>query len=120
MRYTNKKRKGGIKVIKELDKKSFEELLEKKDKLIIIDFFAKWCMPCKMFSPIFEKISQQYTEVEFGKIDIDLNEEIVSKYSIEGVPTIVFIKNGILINQEIGFRSENEMQDLINKYNNKK
>ena len=114
MIYTNKQ--GGDNMIKMLDKKSFEEMLEVKEKLIIIDFFADWCMPCKMLSPVYEEVSQLYTEVEFCKINIDLSEEIVSKYEIDSVPTLIFIKNGIVINQEIGFRNANELKDLIERY----
>ena len=70
-----------------------------------------------------EKVNCEIKEVfnveEIKSKDIDLNEELVSDYSIEGVPTLLFFKDGKLINQEIGYRSENELQDLIQKFNNK-
>ncbi|MBE5821550.1 MAG: thioredoxin [Clostridiales bacterium] len=103
-------------MIKIIDKNEFDELLNKKDKLIIIDFFAQWCMPCKMLAPVIETVSEKYADVEFYKVDIDLNEELVSKYEIEGVPTLIFIKDGKLINQEVGYRSESELNMLIEKY----
>lgn len=103
-------------MIKILDKNSFEEILNVKNKLIIIDFFADWCMPCKMLGPVYEEVSNIYTDIEFCKINIDLNEEIVSKYEIDSVPTLLFIKNGVVINQEIGFRNENELKELVEKY----
>ena len=105
-------------MIKMLDNSNFESVIGQKDKLIIIDFFAQWCMPCKMFSPVFDKVSEQHTEVEFYKLDIDLNEEFVNRYQIDSVPTILFIRNGIVIDQEIGTLSEKEMNDLIQKHNN--
>lgn len=103
-------------MIKILDENSFNEILNEKDKLIIIDFFAQWCMPCKMLAPILEIVSEKYSEIEFYKVDIDLNEELVTKYEIDSVPTLIFIKNGIVINQEIGVRSEREFDELITRY----
>ena len=104
-------------MVKVIEKNSYEKLINEKDKLIIIDCFAQWCMPCKMFAPVLEKVSEEYQDIVFAKLDIDDNQEIVEKYSIEAVPTILFIKNGNVINQEIGVRSEREMIELIEKYN---
>lgn len=106
-------------MVKDIKENEFNDLMQEKDKLIIIDCFAQWCMPCKMFAPILENISEENPDVVFAKLDIDENEEVVTKYSIEAVPTILFIKNGNVINQEIGVRSQSEMIELINKYKDK-
>lgn len=103
-------------MLKHIEKEDNNKIIEETDKLIVLDFFAQWCMPCKMFSPIFEKLGEKYPQIDFYKIDIDENRELVTEYSIESVPTIIFIKNGRVVNQEIGVRSEKEMDNLINKY----
>ncbi len=100
-----------------VNEENFEEVVMKNDKLVILDFFATWCMPCKMLSPVFEKVSEKYDgKVTFCKIDIDNNSNLTEKYEIVSVPTLVFVKNGQMINQEIGSRNENELEEVVNKY----
>uniref|UniRef100_A0A0K0FJ27 Thioredoxin n=1 Tax=Strongyloides venezuelensis TaxID=75913 RepID=A0A0K0FJ27_STRVS len=78
---------------KELDK----IFSNSKEALIVIDFYAAWCGPCKLVAPHFQKFSQKYTDVVFIKVDIDDADELAELYEIKVMPTFYFIKNGVTI-----------------------
>lgn len=94
---------------------TLDEVL-KTDKLVMIDFWAEWCGPCKMVGPIVEQLSEEYKEqVVVGKIDVDNNDEATSKYGIRNIPTVLFIKNGEIVDKVVGAGSKNIFTDKINK-----
>ncbi len=70
------------------------QLKDAGNKLIVVDFYATWCGPCKMISPKLEEMAQQFSDVIFLKVDVDENEEVASEYGISCMPTFIFIKNG--------------------------
>lgn len=86
------------------------------DKLVVIDFWAEWCGPCKMVGPIIEQISEEYKEkVVVGKLDVDSNDETTSKYGIRNIPTVLFIKNGTVVDKVVGAGSKNLFTEKIDK-----
>jgi thioredoxin 1 len=86
------------------------------DKLVVIDFWAEWCGPCKMVEPIIEQISEEYKEkVVVGKLDVDNNDETTSKYGIRNIPTVLFIKNGTVVDKVVGAGSKNLFTEKIDK-----
>ncbi|MFA6701645.1 MAG: thioredoxin [Dysgonamonadaceae bacterium] len=88
----------------------------KTDKLIIIDFWAEWCGPCKMVGPIIEEISEKYKDqVVVGKIDVDNNDGATSKYGIRNIPTVLFIKNGEVVDKLVGAAGKNVFVEKIEK-----
>lgn len=96
----------------------FESILN-NNELVFVDFFASWCGPCKMFSPIVEQISQKYKDkITVLKIDIDENSEIAEKYSIQSVPTSILFKNNNIVERVSGMISFNQCSDLVDKYLN--
>lgn len=95
-------------------------ILKKSKKLLLIDFWASWCNPCKLLSPIINEISNEYIKkIEVYKVDIDKNQDIVSKYDIKSVPTIFFFKNNILLYKIYGIKTKNNICSLIDKHLNK-
>ena len=72
----------------------FDEKVIKNDKVVVVDFYAEWCGPCKMLSPLIEKVSADYKNVEFFSVDIDENPNLAADLAIEGVPTLIRFKNG--------------------------
>lgn len=102
-------------MIKHTNENDFNKDVIENNKLVIIDFFATWCMPCKMLAPIFEEVADKYTDVDFFKIDIDQNPNLVQQFGIDSVPTLIFIKDGKVVNQEIGVRSSSELTQIIDK-----
>lgn len=86
------------------------------DKLVVIDFWAEWCGPCKMVSPIIDQLSEEYKDrVVVGKIDVDNNDEATSKYGIRNIPTVLFIKNGEVVDKLVGAGAKNLFTEKIEK-----
>lgn len=91
-----------------------EEVLKNNDKLVVIDFFATWCMPCQMLTPILSKISEKYDEkAEFFKVNVDENQDAAMRYGVESVPTLIFFKDGKEIERQVGLLSEEELSNII-------
>lgn len=82
---------------------NFEELVLKSDKPVIVDLWAVWCGPCRMVGPIVEEIGHEYEgQAIVGKLDVDNNPEIARKYSVRNIPTILFFKNGEVVDKQVG------------------
>ncbi|XP_034944341.1 thioredoxin-2-like [Chelonus insularis] len=92
-----------------------EKLAEAGDKLVVVDFYATWCGPCKVISPKFEEFSNEFTDVIFYKVDVDEGETIATEYEIESMPTFIFFKNQKKIDSMIGASIE-KLKTLLNKH----
>ena len=87
----------------ELTDANFEANVLNSDKAALVDFWAEWCGPCRMVGPIVEEISNEYGDkAVVGKVDVDNNPEIAAKYGIRNIPTILFIKNGEVVDKQVG------------------
>ncbi|MFX1258553.1 MAG: thioredoxin [Promethearchaeota archaeon] len=94
----------------------FDKLINGYDKIIVLDFWAIWCGPCKGFSLIFEKLQQEYqNEFVFAKVNIDETPIIAQQYRISGVPTTLFIKKGQVINKIVGAMNYNKMKMFLER-----
>lgn len=82
---------------------NFEELALKTDKPVVVDLWAEWCGPCRMVGPIVEELAKEYEgKAVIGKLDVDSNPITTGKYGIRNIPTILFIKNGELVEKQVG------------------
>ena len=99
--------------------KEFEEKVIKSDKPVLVDFFATWCGPCKMMSPIVEQIAEELEDkVNVYKIDTDKDQELAYKYEIMSILTFLIFKDGKLVNKLVGMRDKEElMKELKNQKN---
>lgn len=87
----------------EVNDSNFEEKVLKSDKPVIVDFWAEWCGPCRMIGPIVEELSEDYKDqVVCTKLDVDSNPGVASKYGIRNIPTILFFKNGEIVDKQVG------------------
>ena len=90
-----------------------EEVNEKKDTLII-DFWAEWCGPCKLLSPIIEELANEFEgKIHFAKVNLDNNQDLAMKFSIRSIPTLLLFKKGQLKDTKVGLLSKNDLKDWI-------
>jgi len=95
---------------------NFKSEVENFEGVVVIDFLAEWCNPCKQFSPIFEKISDNYDdkdEIKFVKINIDNAKSLAAEYEIMSIPTLMILENGEVIKKKIGLMKEKDLNELI-------
>jgi thioredoxin 1 len=97
---------------------NFDAEALKAKEAVLVDFFAPWCGPCKMMSPIIDKLAEEFAgKVKIGKFNIDENQEVPTRYGIQSIPTIILLKNGEVVDKMVGFQSaevlKNKMNDLI-------
>lgn len=95
-------------MIKHLKENENLESLLTKD-LTLVDFYAEWCGPCKMLGPVLEKLEN----INIIKVDVDIYQQLAMNYGIMSVPSLLFFKNGQLVKKEIGFRSEEDLKNII-------
>lgn len=102
---------------KNFDESNFETEVLKSDKPVLVDFWAEWCGPCKVVSPIIEELAQEYqTQLKVGKINVDENNALAMKYNIMSIPTMKFFKNGQVVGEIIGAAPKNAISDEIKKH----
>ena len=95
-----------------VNKSNFEELL-KSEKTVLIDFYATWCGPCRMVSPIIDEIAEEHPEYLVAKIDVDQEPELAGEFSVFSIPTLVVIKNGEVVNTATGARPKEDILELL-------
>ncbi len=95
----------------------FSEIIN-QDKAVLVDFFAEWCGPCKMMSPILKQVKDDLSDgVSIIKIDVDKNQALAAKYQVRGVPTLLLFKNGKQVWRQSGVLQKNEIIDVIRSKN---
>ncbi len=99
-----------------LTKLNFEEEVLKSNQVVLVDFWATWCGPCRMIEPIIEELAKDYkTKAKIAKLNIDNESDIATRYNVMSIPTIFVFKNGQLVDKTIGARSKDELKKMIDK-----
>jgi thioredoxin 1 len=100
----------------EITDATFEKEVINSDKPVVVDFWAIWCGPCKMISPLMEEFATEYQgKIKFGKVDVDNNQNRAVQYGIRSIPTVLFFKEGKVVDQVIGAYPKSHFQEKIDK-----
>jgi len=101
----------------EFTSNNFDEIALKSDKLVVVDFWAEWCGPCRLIAPIIHELAEEYADkVVFGKVDVDSNGALAGKFGIRNIPTVLFIKGGKVVDKQVGAVHKAKFVEKINAH----
>ena len=93
---------------------SFDEVVLKSDKPVLVDFWATWCGPCRMLGPVIEELASEYGgRVVVGKVDVDNNQEFAAKYGVRNIPTVLVFKDGEVVGRQVGVAPKKTYTDAL-------
>ena len=95
-----------------IDKDNFETV-KSSEKTVLLDFYADWCGPCRMVSPIVDEIAEERDDLLVGKVNVDNEPELAEQFGVFSIPTLVVMKNGEIVNQSAGARPKNQILDML-------
>ena len=98
-------------MVKQITDKEFNEIIN--NGKVLVDFYAEWCGPCKMLSPVVDELADEISDVNFYKLNVDDSDEVVRKYNVMSIPTLLVFENGELKNTSVGFKSKEEVKELL-------
>ena len=100
-------------LVKDMNKENFQEEVVQSDKPVLVDFWASWCGPCRMVSPIVDEIAQERPDVKVVKVNVDQEQELALQFGVMSIPTLVVMKNGKLANKTVGAKPKAQILAML-------
>ncbi len=92
---------------------NFQSEVINSDKPVLLDFWASWCAPCRMLSPVVDEIANERSDIKVGKINVDEEPELAGKFGVMSIPTLVVMKNGKIVDQSVGVRPKAQILSML-------
>ena len=99
-----------------INKDNFVGEVEEKSGLVVLDFYADWCGPCKLMAPVMEELEREYPGVFFGKVNVDEEPELARLFKIQSIPTIALVKDNTFADMSVGYVPKSKISELIEEY----
>ena len=93
---------------------NFQQEVVESDKIVLVDFWAPWCGPCRNLSPVIDEIAEERADIKVGKVNIDENKDLARQFKVMAIPTILVFKNGEEVNRGVGPENKEEVLELLN------
>lgn len=99
--------------VQTITKENFDEVVLQSDKPVLVDFWAEWCGPCRMVSPLVDEIAEERHDIVVGKVNVDEQGELATRFGVMGIPTLIVFKGGQIAQQAVGARPKAELLKLL-------
>ena len=99
--------------VRNITKENFENEVMKSEQVVLLDFFASWCGPCRMVGPIIDEIAEENSAIVVGKIDVDAEAELATQFQVYSIPTLVVMKDGKVLTQSTGAKNKQQILDML-------
>lgn len=96
-----------------INKSNFQKEVMESEKTVLLDFWASWCGPCRMLSPIIDEIAEEHPEIKVGKVNVDEEQELAASFKVMSIPSLFVIKGGEVVNQAVGARPKSQILAML-------
>ena len=102
-------------MVQKIYEEEFNEKVIKSSKPVLVDFFADWCGPCKMLSPVIDTLQSENADFDFYKVNVDENQNLATSFGVSSIPCVLIFKDGEVVERSVGFKTFGQMQDILDK-----